>query len=110
LATNQGENGSTHIPGEQIREEILKEVMLKKIMDSLVLSLLFGGPFFKPNLLYANKDSVQLPMSRIDSSNGEHHPSPEDLSPPGCALGMLCALMAQSACFDRVAQLTTLGE
>jgi hypothetical protein len=51
LATNQGENESTHIPGEQIREEILKEITPKKMVDSLVLSLLFWGPFFKPNFL-----------------------------------------------------------
>jgi hypothetical protein len=51
LATNQGKNESVHIPWEQIREEILKEVMPKKMVDHLVLSLLFGGPFFKPNFL-----------------------------------------------------------
>jgi hypothetical protein len=50
LATNQGENESTHIPGEQIREEILNFTP-KKMVDSLVLSLLFWGPFFKPNFL-----------------------------------------------------------
>jgi hypothetical protein len=51
LATNQGENESTHIPGEQIGEEILKEVTPKKMVDRLVLALLFGGPFFNPNFL-----------------------------------------------------------
>jgi hypothetical protein len=51
MATNQGKNESAHIPREHIKEEILKEIMPKKMVDSLVLSLLFGGPFFKPNFL-----------------------------------------------------------
>jgi hypothetical protein len=81
------------------------------MVDHLLLCLLFRDPFFNPTSLWSNQEfTTTYPEQGRLFKWWAPPPSPEDLSPPGCALGMLCALMAQSACIDRVAQLTTLGE
>jgi hypothetical protein len=51
LTTNQSENESVYIPREHIREEIIKEVTPKKMVDHLLLCLLFRDPFFNPTSL-----------------------------------------------------------
>jgi hypothetical protein len=55
LAKNQGENKSAHIPCEHIREDILKAIILEKMVNDLLPSLLFWDPFFIPTFLCNNQ-------------------------------------------------------
>jgi hypothetical protein len=55
LARNQGKHEFAHILDEHIKEDILMESMLEKMLDHLVPSLLFGGLIFIPTFLYSNQ-------------------------------------------------------
>jgi hypothetical protein len=56
MATNQDDNGSAHIPGEHIREDILNAIILEKmVVDDLLPPLLFWDSIFIPTIMCSNQ-------------------------------------------------------